>query len=570
VTDTDLEAQSSATSAEERRRVRARTVGLVLLGLLAALVLAAAAMVAVRHGEALPGTTVAGVDVGGLGQTDIRSRLQGVVAERTTGVVELVHEEQRFPVDRAELAVSVDLDETAERAVQAGRERGLDRVVGPLLGRGEPVDLTSSVAAGPVQQRVDEVAAELDREPFPGAVEVDGVVVSALPPAEGRTLRREEAVQQVTEAVLAGETEIALPVDTVDPGTTQADVDAVAQQAGALLAEPLRLASPEATLEVSPPELGPLLASAPAEGGGLELVVDREGLVALVERGAGRIDRRPVEAGFDAPQPATVDSQGDLTWSPQPAQVSARPGQTGLSVQVEEAVSTLEQLIRDGSREAPLPIEQTPPKFTAADAQGGGVTSLLGTFTTYFAPGQNRAQNIRLIASVVDGTYVPPGQRFSLNGVAGQRTRAKGYLEDGAIIDGELVPQVGGGVSQFATTLFNAAFFAGLPIDEHKPHSFYISRYPAGRESTVSFGSIDVKFTNDTGNGMVVKTWSTPRSVTVAIYGDNGGRTVTSTSGPRQPRSGGGFTISVTRTIAGGDGRGGTRVFRTSYNPPPD
>ncbi|HWH28767.1 MAG TPA: VanW family protein, partial [Mycobacteriales bacterium] len=202
--------------------------------------------------------------------------------------------------------------------------------------------------------------------------------------------------------------------------------------------------------------------------------------------------------------------------------------------------------------------------------QSHGIRSLLGTFTTYFTPGQPRVTNIRRIASVVDDTYLSPGEVLSLNEVAGPRTRAKGYVADSAIINGELVPQVGGGVSQFATTLFNAAFFAGLPIEEHKPHSFYISRYPAGRESTVSYGSIDVKIRNDTAHGLVVKTWSTPSSVTVGIYGDNGGRTVTSRSGPREPRERGGFRISVTRTVAGGDGKGGTRTFRTTYNPPPD
>jgi len=143
-------------------------------------------------------------------------------------------------------------------------------------------------------------------------------------------------------------------------------------------------------------------------------------------------------------------------------------------------------------------------------------------------------------------------------------------VADSAIVDGVLVDEVGGGVSQFATTAFNAAFFAGLPIEQHKPHSFYISRYPAGRESTVYFGQIDVKVRNDTGSGISVQTSSTPRSVTVALYGDNGGRTVTSTSGPREPRDDGGFRISVTRTIAGGDGRGERRVFRTSYDPPPE
>jgi vancomycin resistance protein YoaR len=160
---------------------------------------------------------------------------------------------------------------------------------------------------------------------------------------------------------------------------------------------------------------------------------------------------------------------------------------------------------------------------------------------------------------------------LSLNDEAGQRTAARGFVADGAIVDGVLTDEVGGGVSQFATTLFNAAFFAGLPILEHKPHSFYISRYPAGRESTVYYGAIDVRVRNDTTAGLLVRTRSTAGSVTVELYGDNGGRRVVSTSGPRRPRADGGFNIEVTRTISGGDGRGERRVFRTSYDPvPPD
>jgi vancomycin resistance protein YoaR len=568
VTDIDIEPQAQA--AQEGRRVRWRTALLALLGVLAAALVGVGTLVAVRHGEALPGTTVAGVDVGGLGREDIRTRLQDAVDTRTTGTLDLVHEELRFSVDRSELAVSVDVDATADRAVQAGRENGLDRVLGPVLGRGEPVDLRSSVEQGPLRERVEQIAAEVDRDPSPGGIVVEGTSVTPVLPAEGREVRREEALEDLTEALLTGRQEpLPIPMDVEDPGTTAAQVEAVAAQAGEVLTAPLRLSAPEASLEVTPTELAPLLVTGPADGG-IELYADYERLTALVEAKAARINRAPREAGFDVPQPATVDTQGNLTWSPQPASVSVRPGEPGLSVRVDEAVTALDTLVRQGGREAPLAVESTEPRFNAADVSSAGVTSLLGTFTTYFASGQNRASNIRRIASVVDGTYVRPGDRFSLNGVAGPRTRAKGYLADGAIVNGELEDVVGGGVSQFATTLFNAAFFAGLPIEQHKPHSFYISRYPAGRESTVNFGSIDVRIRNDTANGMVVKTWSTPGSVTVGIFGDNGGRTVTSTSGPREPRSGGGFAINVTRTITGGDGRGERRVFRTVYNPPPD
>ena len=194
-----------------------------------------------------------------------------------------------------------------------------------------------------------------------------------------------------------------------------------------------------------------------------------------------------------------------------------RPGSAGREVDVDAATARLRTLVLSADRTAPqpLPLRTVEPPLTTAQAQAARVRTLLGTFTTAFQAGQPRATNIRRIAALVDGAYVPPGEVLSLNRVAGRRTAARGFVADGAIVDGVLTDEVGGGVSQFATTLFNAAFFAGLPIPEHKPHSFYISRYPAGRESTVYYDAIDVKVRNDTAAGLLVRTRSTAGSVTV-------------------------------------------------------
>jgi vancomycin resistance protein YoaR len=304
------------------------------------------------------------------------------------------------------------------------------------------------------------------------------------------------------------------------------------------------------------------------------LTLDTAALRAVVATRAAPLTTRPRSAGFTVAGAApVVDTQGDLAWTPRPAQVAVRPGSPGREVDVDAATAQLRARVlrADRSAGAPLPLRTVEPPLTTAQASAAGVRTLLGTFTTRFQAGQPRATNIRRIAELVDGAYVPPGEVLSLNGEAGQRTAARGFVADGAIVDGVLTDEVGGGVSQFATTLFNAAFFAGLPILEHKPHSFYISRYPAGRESTLYYGAIDVKVRNDTASGLLVRTRSTASSVTVELYGDNGGRRVVSTSGPRRPRADGGFRVDVTRTITGGDGRGERRVFRTSYDPvPPD
>jgi vancomycin resistance protein YoaR len=134
-----------------------------------------------------------------------------------------------------------------------------------------------------------------------------------------------------------------------------------------------------------------------------------------------------------------------------------------------------------------------------------------------------------------------------------------------AIADGELVQQVGGGVSQFSTTLFNATWFSGLPTLKHQPHSKYISRYPPGREATLDYDTIDQVFKNDTAAPVVIRTTTTDTSVTVALYGHTGARTVTSTTGVRLPRNGGGFSISVQRQVRQGGRVIGTDTVRWTY-----
>jgi vancomycin resistance protein YoaR len=205
----------------------------------------------------------------------------------------------------------------------------------------------------------------------------------------------------------------------------------------------------------------------------------------------------------------------------------------------------------------------------SSETAARSVNALLGTFTTPFSCCPPRVTNIRLIARTVDGTLIGPGQSFSLNGVVGRRTKAKGYVEAPFILDGELSSDVGGGVSQFATTTLNAAFFAGLRLDRHQAHSFYISRYPAGREATVNYPSIDLRWTNTTSAPVLVRASTTANSLTVALYGAADGRTVQAIAGPRRPVPGRDFRIVVERIVTL-PGRAAQREsFTTTYNKPP-
>jgi vancomycin resistance protein YoaR len=173
--------------------------------------------------------------------------------------------------------------------------------------------------------------------------------------------------------------------------------------------------------------------------------------------------------------------------------------------------------------------------------------------------------NIQRIAKSIDRTIIAPGQQFSLNGLAGERTLAKGYVEAPFIAGNKIEPSVGGGVSQFSTTMYNAAYFAGLQIDAHQPHSLYIDRYPPGRESTLNFPDIDMKWTNDTDVPILIRTYADDAGVTVTLYGDNGGRKVTAEPGSREPNPGGNFSITVTRKITYPGGRVVTQPSTTKY-----
>ena len=212
------------------------------------------------------------------------------------------------------------------------------------------------------------------------------------------------------------------------------------------------------------------------------------------------------------------------------------------------------------ARALDLPYTEPPPR-----------PHVIGTFTTYYPAGQPRVTNIHLIADAVDGAVVQPGEVFSLNEHVGERTEAKGYVEAPAIIGGVIVTSghpanIGGGTSQFATTLYNAVFFAGVEDVYHRPHSIYFSRYPMGREATLSWPGPDVQFRNDTPIPLVIDTSHTATSVTVELIGSNTGRRVSASLSGSATTSGGG-SVSVRRTITYRDGTRRTETWYHTYKP---
>jgi vancomycin resistance protein YoaR len=122
------------------------------------------------------------------------------------------------------------------------------------------------------------------------------------------------------------------------------------------------------------------------------------------------------------------------------------------------------------------------------------------------------------MADLIRGVYILPGETFSVNEFVGPRTRDNGFVSAGAIRQGHMVQEVGGGVSQFVTTTFNAAYFAGLDFDEYRSHTIYFSRYPYGREATIGIPYPDLILNNTTDYPILVWNSYSGTSITVSLY----------------------------------------------------
>ena len=152
-----------------------------------------------------------------------------------------------------------------------------------------------------------------------------------------------------------------------------------------------------------------------------------------------------------------------------------------------------------------------------------GVIELIGESTTPHDCCRSRVTNIQLFADLMTGVIIKPGDTLSLNDFVGRRTAENGFVESGVIYFGRLQTDVGGGISQFATTIFQAMFYAGLDIDKYQAHTLWFSRYAdregrRGVESTISFPEPDVQFTNNTPYPVLIWPTYTETSLTVSIY----------------------------------------------------
>ena len=493
-----------------RRRGRVTRVLLWVLGTVVGLVVLTGATWALdtraSDGEVLRNVEVAGRSVGRLDPEGLAPVVASIADDYAGSSVAIRSGSDEIQVPAAELGLAVDQEATMAAALDEGRHE-------PLVQR--PLEWLSSLVtprSSPVVVTVDpsQVASVIEEQDPTGrqpAVEpsIEGAdgAVTVVAGSDGRGLDPGAVAAALPAAAADGLPIVveAQPV-TLHPRFTEEDARSLAASAETLTAEPLAVEAGGFTAELAPAALREWVTSRPGEGG-LELTFDlaetTEGLAgALSEAGEPAVD-----AGFDVQDGAVV----------------LVPARDGTACCADGAAETLVDALRERpATPVSLPLRGVEPGRTTADAEALGVTEPIGSFTTNHAPGESRVRNIHRIADLVRGVVIEPGATFSVNDFVGPRTRAKGFVEGGVIQDGVFTTSVGGGISQFATTLFNAAFFGGLDIPEYQSHSIYISRYPYGREATLSFPKPDLVVANTTPHGVLLWPTYTGSSITVTLY----------------------------------------------------
>lgn len=559
----------------------------IALGLGVAVVLLIVMLLTLRsvRPNVLPRTELDGEPVGGMTRSQLTATATQMAGQHAGDLITFASDTDRRTATNATVGNSWDVEATVEAIWRRGRQGN------PFAALADHVRASfDTVTMRPVQRTdramldrwVDGVMTALGTPPVEGNLRFIGTQVQRRNPSPG-SRPTAESVRSATRAALvtAGSDTPEYEVEQVAPMTSVADVDRLVDIAETVVSAPVELSRGDESVSLDPETLAGLFTVDPVRAGNddlrLELVVDGPSLAEVFS--ADVIERFTVDA-----RDATV------------VLVEGGPrvenGRQGFAVNLAKVADQIAELAttpaaEGAPRRAELAGDVTKPDRTTEEAKDLQITQRVSSFTTEHQCCQGRVANIHRFADLMDGVVIEPEKTFSLNAHVGPRTAAKGFVSGGAIQEGEYVEEVGGGVSQFATTFFNAAFFGGYEILEHKPHSYYISRYPVGRESTINYPNVDVKIRNDSPYGILVDTSYTGTSITVTFWGRKWVEVDSATGEPYNHTSpqtqyrdnaalpkgseqvvqsgGNGFDVVVTRELRYDDGRTETEEYATRY-----
>jgi vancomycin resistance protein YoaR len=548
-----------------RRRARRRLpfgpggrIVAALIALLAIVVGVGAALGATADdGDAPAGVEVEGVNVSGLSPDEVERAVRYRARQLMAQPIVIVRDdapERPIRVARRNLGARPQVDRAVAEALEPRSLGG--RILGGLgVAPTREVDIGFTVRQARVNALVDRVAGDLDDPPKPARLRVTEDDIVVIPGKAGFGIDEFALRDQV--AAMPQE-----PID-VEVGAQPAPVSEEAAQAARelalrVVARPVEVSLQGRGAPIEASVLRSALRFAP-DPPDLEVRLDPDTLY-----------REIASAYSTREQPAR-----NASWRLNGATATLVPSRVGRRLDMEAvAVSIVDD---PGATAVRARFEVSQPGLTTDEARALKITELVSEFSTPYNCCEPRVTNIQRAAKTLDGWVIRPGWTFSLNDALGPRTTERGYVEAPQILGGKLEDGVGGGVSQVSTTLYNAAFFAGMELIDHTPHQFWISRYPEGREATLSYGGPDLVFRNDWDAGVLIDAVAGDNAVTIRFYSSKLGRRVETETGERsdyeepeiketvnpdlepgarvveQYSGGPGFTVTYTREVWQGD-----------------
>lgn len=451
-----------------------------------------------------PKTQLLGVDISRMSPGDAIAKVASERQKRIKGEIVLLIENREYSLAASGSGLKVNLEGSIDSMEK--------RTINPatllwLLFRSKNVEPIIESNQEAFNRAIRVIEARVNIAPRNADITYDGLTPKLVKSRDGKAINRKAALKKISANWLRSE-EIEIPLSRLKAKVSDDEAEELLPFAQAATSAPLSITlntQKAITISISPQIISQALTFIPSRTSNLEAKWLKGTFINLVGKSWTSNVVEPLNASF-----TMVDGAPRV-----------QPSRDGLDVPEDKLSDSLIAVLdKVGSqRQVTLTPEPVAAKITTEMAGGLGIKEVIGTFTTYYPYAEYRLTNIHRAARWMDGVIVKPGEVFSYNKVVGERTEARGFVPGIMIAGGVFKKDWGGGVSQVATTTWNAAWFSGLELVQHKPHSFYISRYPAGRESTVAWPSVDVKFRNNSGKPIFVDTSFTNKSVTVTIYG---------------------------------------------------
>ncbi|MFF2452052.1 VanW family protein [Isoptericola sp. NPDC058082] len=444
------------------------------------------------------GTSVAGVEIGGMDAGPAVAALDDGLGERAEEPIDVRAGEASSTIDPAAAGLAFDAQATVDGLT--GFSLSPAHLWEHLVG-GDAVPPVVDVSRPTLTEAVSGLEESLKVEPVDGTVGFKGAKATATDAVEGSSVLVDDAVAAVADAWLVTSGPVDLPTEVVEPAVTQAETDAALEQAQQVVSGPVTVDVGEQSAELAPKALAGATSFKNTDGE-LKARFDGKKLVSDVVDDTDDLLTEPDDAHF-------VFSGGKPV---------VEGGEQGTTLDPDDTASAVGKAALSDDRKTQLKLVEREPERTKEALEDMGVKEVVSSFSTPLTSEPIRTRNLERGAQIITGTLVAPGETFSLLDTLSPIDESNGFVAAGVVSNGVHTDAVGGGLSQMATTTYNAGFLAGYDDAGHQPHSYWFSRYPAGREATIYVGAIDMEFTNDTPYGAVMQSWVSGGELHVQIW----------------------------------------------------